>query len=180
MRVNFCFNVRPERGERVEGFGARPLALSTLDCAIADVLRGCVTEDVAGRCRGGDVPHPSADDDAEFRLKIRSMIWVRDLNFSAVSDKGRGGFDPKERFFGERFVLLARVVGVIQADGNNLGWNYRSERAHAAPRNGFAVKRRRSKNITVQSVKLAINDLGVKDFVAFLKSANGCHTAARL
>ena len=47
------------------------------------------------------------------------MIRVRNFNFSAVGNQGGGGFDPKERFLGEHFVLLARVVGVIQTNRDN-------------------------------------------------------------
>src|ERR1035437_8440953 len=47
MRVNFRFHVGTERCERVERFAPRPLAFGILDGAVADVLGGGVTEDVA-------------------------------------------------------------------------------------------------------------------------------------
>ena len=52
MRINFRFDVWPERRERVERFGPRPLALGVLNRAVANVLRRRVTEDVTRRGGG--------------------------------------------------------------------------------------------------------------------------------
>jgi hypothetical protein len=53
--INLRLDIRSQRGERVERFGARVLTLGILDVAITDVLRRRVTEDVSRRGVAGGV-----------------------------------------------------------------------------------------------------------------------------
>src|SRR5438552_4086160 len=84
VRINLGFDVRPERGERVERLGAAPLAFRTLNRAVADVLRRRVTEDVARRRRRRDIAHAPADHDRQLRFVIHAMMRIRNFDLRAV------------------------------------------------------------------------------------------------
>ena len=175
VRVEFGLDVWAERGEGVEGLGARPLALGVLDGAVADVLRAGVAEDVT-RCGGGrDVADFSTDDDAEFGFEVGAMLLERDFNLAAVRQQRGGGFEPEQRFFRQRFVLLARVVGVVEADANNFGRRDGRESFETFGIERLFFERRRAKEIADQTEKFAINNLGVKNLLTSLKSAYGSH-----
>src|SRR5689334_9950801 len=113
VRVDFRFHVRSQRSERVERFGACPLALGVLNGPVAHVLRGGVAENVA---RGGgrrDVADTAADHNGQFRLEIRSMVGERNLDLAAVWQKRRWRLQPEQGFLGNRFARFTRVIGVV-------------------------------------------------------------------
>ena len=174
-RINLRLDVRSERRERVERFGARVLALGILDVPVTDVLRRRVAENVA-RCRSRrDVANLPGDDDGEFRLEVGAMRRMRNFNLPAVRQQLGRSLDPDERFFGQRLVLFPRVIGVIQADSDDLGRNDGDEGAHAFARSGFLVERRRPEDVAVQSENFSVHNLRVEDVLAFLESSDGSH-----
>src|SRR5436189_4045669 len=104
--------------------GTRPLALTILDGPVADVLRRRVTQNMTrGRGRG-DVADPPANNDPQLRFKVGSVVREWDLNFAAIRDERSGSLDPNEGLLGQRFAAFARVIGIIQPDGDNLGRRY--------------------------------------------------------
>ena len=130
-RVDLRFHIRSQRCERVERLCARPLAFAVLDGAIADVLGGGVPKNVAGRGGGRHVARPPSDDDAEFRLEIRAVVRKGDFDLSTVGNERRGGFKPEQGLLGQWLPALARVVCVVETDGDDLRRNDRRERSHA-------------------------------------------------
>jgi hypothetical protein len=151
------------------------LAFAILDGSVADVLRGGVAKDIARRCCRGDIANPAADNNSQFGLKICPMIGKGHFNLCAVRDKGSSGLQPEQRFLRQRFVVFSSVVGVIQAHGDDFGRRYGYERADALEFHGLFVKRRRAKDVTMQSENFTVNCFGVKHFVALLESAYCCH-----
>ena len=178
-RVQFRLHIRPQRREGVKGFGPRPLALGVLDGAVADVLRGGVAKDVAGGGGGGDVADAAADDNGQFGLEIGAMMRIGDLDPGAIGNEGSGGLEPEERLFGQRLVLLAGVVGVIETDGDDFGGRHRSEGLEALEGERLFVERGRAKDIAADAEKPALHDFGVEDLVTFLKAAIRSHNGAR-
>ena len=68
---------RPEGGGSVEGLPADPVRLDGLVVAVREVVdTGEARDDGPGLC-GVDVPAPLADDDAEFRLVVESLLAGR-------------------------------------------------------------------------------------------------------
>src|SRR5207248_2168602 len=102
MWIGLGFDVWPQWRKSVERLGAGPLALAILDRAVADILRSGVAEDIPGRRGRCDIADAPPDYDAQFRLVIGAMIGKGDFDPAAIGDEGRGGFDPKQRLFGQR------------------------------------------------------------------------------
>ena len=71
--------------------------------------------------------------------------------------------------------MLASVVGIIQADRDNLGRINRRQRPQALQRYRFLIEGGRAENVSVRTVNLALDNFGVEDLVAFLESSNGRH-----
>ena len=175
MRVGLGFHIRSERCEGVEGFAAGPLALGVLDGAVADVLGCGVAEDVAGGGGGGDVADFAADDDGEFGLVVGAVLGEWDFNLAAVGQEGGGGFEPEQRLLGERLAHFARMVGVVLADGDDLGRGDGRESFQPLGFGGLLVKRRRAEDIATQAEQLPVDNFGVEDFLTLLKSPDGSH-----
>ena len=175
--INLRFHEWAERREGVERLGARPLALGVLDRPVTDVLRGGIAKNVAWRLRGRDVADFPTDDDAQFRLEIRAMFRKWNLNFPAVRQQRCRGFEPDERLLRQWFSRLARVIGIIQSDADDFRRHDGNQCLDAFARSGFAVERRGTENVAAQPEQFAVHDFGVKNFLALLKSANGCHKA---
>ena len=175
MRVDLGLHVGSERRESVERLGPRPLALPVLDRAIADVLRGGVAEDVARGGGGRDVAHPPADDHRQLGLEIRPVRGEGNLNLQSVGDERRGRLEPEERFLRQRLAGFARVVGVIEAHGDDLGGVHRGQGAQSFEGRRLLVEGRRAEDVAVEAEQFAVHNFGVENFVTLLESADSCH-----
>ena len=87
VRVDLGFHIGSEGGKSVEGLGSRPLTFGFLDGAVADILRGCITENVSGGCLRVNVSYPSSHHNCQFRFVIRLVIGERDFDFAAVGEQ---------------------------------------------------------------------------------------------
>ena len=125
LRVGDLVRCREERAERREGVLAlalRPLA-AALELVLA--LRVVVVEGVAGHVRGGvlarHVAGPAADHDRQLHLPVglhgaagEDEVVVR------AAQRGRG-LEEDDRLVGDLRAGLAGVVGVVEADADDLG-----------------------------------------------------------
>jgi len=105
---------------------------------------------------------------------------VRKWNFdpAPIRNQRRRGFDPKQGLLRDRFLTLARVIGVVQTNSHNFGWHHGDQRPNAFEFRRFFFERGRSENISYYPENFAINHLGVKNIVTLLKTAYRCHIAA--
>src|SRR5207237_3858641 len=102
VRVDLGFHIRAERGEGVKRFATGPLAFGLLNSAVADVLGGGITKNVAGGGGGRDVAAASANDDGQFGFVISAVCGNWNFDLCAIGDDGSGGLEPKKRYVGER------------------------------------------------------------------------------
>ena len=172
MRIDLCFHVGAKRRERIERFRPRPLAFAILYRPIADVLRRGVPKNISSSGRRCHVAHPPSNDNRQLRLKIGSMIWKGHFDLASVGDQRSAGLDPNQGLFGQWFPAFPRMIGIIQTDRDDFGRCYRDKSAHPFELHRFFLERGRPKNISAQRVNLAIDNFGVKNRVALLKSAN--------
>jgi len=180
VRVDLGFHIRAERGEGVKRFATGPLAFGLLNSAVANVLGGGITKNVAGGGGGRDVAAAPANDDGQFGFVISAVCRKWNFDLRAIGYEGSGGFEPKERFFGERFAGFARVIGIIESNGDNLCGGDRGEGSKAFEGSGFFVERGRTEDVTTQSKQLAINDFSVENFITLLKSPDSSHKCGQI
>ena len=118
VRIDLCLHIGPKRRECVERLGACPLTLRLLNRAVANVLGGCVSENIPG-CGGGcDVSHPAPDHDGQFCLEISLVFWEWNLDLTPVRNERGGRFEPEKRLFGELGSGFKCVIGIVEADSN--------------------------------------------------------------
>ncbi len=179
-RIDLGFHIGSKRREGVEGLGARPLAFRVLDGAVADVLGGGVSEDIARGGGRGDVAHTAADDHGELGLEIDAVGGKGNLDLGAIRDERGGRLQPEQRLLRQGLVRLTRVVGVIEPDADHLGGVDRRQGSQALERSGLLVEGGRAKDIPMQTKQFAIHHLGMEYLVAFLKSPYCCHRSAEV
>ena len=133
--IEFGFDVRADRAEGVEAFGARELDVGFLEVACGDVVGAGVAEDVGERVvvvtemRAG-----LADDDGEFAYVLDALRIFREDDGVAGSDDGRGRLEEDHRLFRDFVAEFGGVGSVIAADADDFA---RSDR-----RNEFYVGER--------------------------------------
>ena len=98
-----------------------PLLLPELDVAGADVVGHGVPGDVIVGVRlrygGSGLPY----DHGEFHLVVHLLAFGRQYHVVVGTDHGRGGLGEQQRVFGQRHVLLRRVIEVVEPDADDLG-----------------------------------------------------------
>ena len=132
LRINFSFDERPDGRKGVEALGAGPLAFSALNIAIADVLRGGITKNVAARRLRGHVAKPPSNHNGQLGLIIIAVTRERQVNLTAIRDQRGGRLQPKERLRGRLEIALACVIGVVEAYGDYFAGFNRHQGADAA------------------------------------------------
>src|SRR5260370_13869722 len=75
-----------------------------------------------GRDLRTDIFRPSADDDRKLDFEIGSMIGKRNFNSAAVRQQRAWRLEPDQRGTQRSPFHLRDVIGVIESDGDQLGW----------------------------------------------------------
>src|SRR5205823_381810 len=95
VRVDLRFDIRSQGRERIERFGAGPLAFGFLKVAVADILGTREAEDITGSGGRRHVSHAAANDNAQLGFEVSAVFRKRDFDFAAIGDEGGGGLEPK-------------------------------------------------------------------------------------
>ena len=149
-----------------------------LDGPVADVLRRRVTINIPRRRRRRYVADAPAHDNGQFRLEIGAVLRKRNLYLPPVGKDRTGRFEPEERLFGHSFAGLAGVIGIVQADGDDLRGRHWGQRFQPLEGHRLFFKGGRSEDVAAHTEKLSVHNFGEKNLVILLKSANGCHKIA--
>ena len=91
-----------------------------LELALRHVVADAIARDMGERLRFADVACARADHDREFDLPVGLFRVLRDDDVVVRPDDAGGGLVEQQGLLGDRHAGLGRVVGIIEADGDEI------------------------------------------------------------